>query len=75
MIQVAHVNHVRLEFVQQVAEHPVHRSVAVPVPPPGHVDHVQLNSGIRRVRFPLHRVLGQEGVFLPREDVNFVALR
>ena len=70
-----HVHNIGSQFVQQVGEGAVHLPVAVPVPRPGHVYHVQCNPAIRRVPFPLHRVLGQESVFLPGEDVHLVALR
>ena len=75
VVQVTHMHHIRLYLVEDVGESVIHGLVTVAVPGPGHVDHVKSDRRFRWVGIPLHGVFQEEGVFLPRENVNLMPLR
>ena len=53
MVEMPHMHHVRFNLFQYALEGIVHWLVAISVPGPRHVDHMEGNSLIRRVCLPL----------------------
>ena len=74
MVEVSYVDDLGPQFVEKGGECVVDSGVAVAVARPRHVDDVKADPGVRGVRLFSHRVLGQEGVLLPGEDVDLVSL-
>ena len=69
------VDHVGLRLLKQSGEGAVHLPVAVAVAGVAHVDDVQRDPRVRGIGLPLQLIFGQEGVLLPGEDVDLVAVR